>query len=151
MYHGLLSWCSYITLHWNERFNLLVKNRILASTPWWEVWYQHAKKVVSSCRGASGFCYWASEFCSQLARQAIKFFFEKFKLQKKCEISSAHQMFWGLVQKTFRLLNATFSLPKWQAAKLTFFAPWVLNKVLYGEAPPQGPTPCPFSTISDRK
>ena len=90
-------------------------------------------------------------FVLNLPDRPVNFFFEKFKLQKKREISSAHQMFWGLVQKTFRLLNATFSLPKWQAAKLTFFAPWVLNKVLYGEAPPQGPTPCPFSTISDRK
>ena len=31
--------------------------------------------------------------------------------------------FLGLVQMTFGLVNATFSLPEWQAVKLTFFHP----------------------------
>ena len=30
---------------------------------------------------------------------------------------------WGLAEMTFRLVNANFSLPEWQAVKMTFFAP----------------------------
>ena len=31
----------------------------------------------------------------------------------------------GLVEMTFRLVNASVSLPKWQAVKMIFFAPWI--------------------------
>ena len=31
---------------------------------------------------------------------------------------------WGLVEMMFGLVNASFSLPKWQAVKMIFFAPW---------------------------
>ena len=51
-------------------------------------------------------------------------YFEEFNLQKNCEINSAHQKFGGLVEMTFGLVNASFSLPEWQAVKMTFFAPW---------------------------
>ena len=30
----------------------------------------------------------------------------------------------GLVEMTSGLVNASFSLPEWQAAKMIFFAPW---------------------------
>ena len=50
-------------------------------------------------------------------------YFEEFNLQKKCEINSAHQKIWGLVQMTFGLVNASISLPNWQAVKMIFFAP----------------------------
>ena len=33
-------------------------------------------------------------------------------------------MFHGLVEMTFGLVFAGFSFPKWQALKMTFFAPW---------------------------
>ena len=33
--------------------------------------------------------------------------------------------FLGLVEMTSGLVNASFSLPKWQAVKMIFFAPWV--------------------------
>ena len=33
------------------------------------------------------------------------------------------KMFLGLVEKMFGLVYASFSLPKWQALKRTFFAP----------------------------
>ena len=33
----------------------------------------------------------------------------------------------GLVEMTFGLINASFSLPKWQAVKMTFFAPWEIK------------------------
>ena len=35
------------------------------------------------------------------------------------------KMFLGLVEMTFGLVHASFSLPKWQALKMTFFAPCV--------------------------
>ena len=31
--------------------------------------------------------------------------------------------FWGLVEMTSGLVNASFSLPEWQAVKMIFFAP----------------------------
>ena len=32
--------------------------------------------------------------------------------------------FLGLVEMTSGLVNASFSLPEWQAVKMIFFAPW---------------------------
>ena len=32
--------------------------------------------------------------------------------------------FCGLLEMTFGLVNASFSLPEWQAVKMLFFAPW---------------------------
>ena len=34
------------------------------------------------------------------------------------------KMFLGLVEMTFGLVYSRFSLPKWQALKMTFLAPW---------------------------
>ena len=34
--------------------------------------------------------------------------------------------FLGLVEMMSGLVNASFSLPEWQALKMIFFAPWVL-------------------------
>jgi len=51
-------------------------------------------------------------------------FFEELKLNKNCEINSACQKAFGLVEMTFGLVNASFSLPEWQAIKMLFFAPW---------------------------
>ena len=50
--------------------------------------------------------------------------FEEFKLQKNCEINSPYQNVFGLVEMMFGLVYASFSLPEWQALKMTFFAPW---------------------------
>ena len=50
-------------------------------------------------------------------------YFDEFNLQKNCEINSAHQKIWGLVEMMFGLVIASFSLPEWQAVKMTFFAP----------------------------
>ena len=57
-------------------------------------------------------------------------------------INPVHQNFFGLVEMTYRLVHASYSLPKWQAVKLPFFAPWfkylrsrmnVYTKILYFE------------------
>ena len=56
-------------------------------------------------------------------------YFEEFNLQKNCEINSAHQKILGaIVEMTFGPVNASFSLPEWQAVKMTFFAPWALQR-----------------------
>lgn len=39
-------------------------------------------------------------------------------------INPVHQTFFGLFEMTYRLVHASCSLPKWQAVKLPFFAPW---------------------------
>ena len=49
--------------------------------------------------------------------------FEEFKLQKNCEISLLIKTFLRLVEMMFGLVNVSFSLPEWQAVKLTSFAP----------------------------
>ena len=50
-------------------------------------------------------------------------FFEEFKLQKNCEINLLIKTFLRLVKMMFGLVNVSFSLPKWQAVKMTYFAP----------------------------
>ena len=50
-------------------------------------------------------------------------FFEQFKLQKYLEINLLIKTFLGLVEMMFGLVNVSFSLPKWQALKITFSAP----------------------------
>ena len=50
-------------------------------------------------------------------------FFEEFKLQKNCESILLIKKFVGLVEMSFALVNASFSLLKCQAVKMTFFAP----------------------------
>ena len=50
-------------------------------------------------------------------------FFEEFKLRKNYEINLLIKTFLGLVEMMFGLVNVSFSLPEWQAVKMTFFAP----------------------------
>ena len=58
-------------------------------------------------------------------------FFEEFKLQKNCEINLLIKTFLGLVEMTFGLVNVSFSLPEWQAVKMTFFAPWTVVFLIF--------------------
>ena len=50
-------------------------------------------------------------------------FFGKFKLQKDGNQSCQSKRVLGLVEMTCGLVHASYSLPEWQAVKLTFFAP----------------------------
>ena len=50
-------------------------------------------------------------------------FFEEFKLQKNCEINVLIRTFLGLVEMMFGPVNVSFTLPEWQAVKMTFFVP----------------------------
>ena len=51
------------------------------------------------------------------------FFLGKFKLQKDCYKSCQSKRVLGLVEMTCGLVHAIYSLPEWQAVKLTFSAP----------------------------
>ena len=50
-------------------------------------------------------------------------FFEEFKIQKNCEINLLIKTFLELVEKMFGLVNVSFSLPEWQAVKMTSLHP----------------------------
>ena len=60
-----------------------------------------------------------------LPKRQVKFF-EEFKLHKNCVINPAHQNVFGQVEINFGLVHVSYSLPDWQAVKLTFFAPCYL-------------------------
>ena len=47
----------------------------------------------------------------------------EFKLQKYCNQFCQSKRVLGLVEMTFGLVHVSYSLPEWQAVKLTFFAP----------------------------
>ena len=48
--------------------------------------------------------------------------FEEFNLQKNCGINSAHQNVFGASWNDVWLVYASFSLPEWQAVKMTLLA-----------------------------
>ena len=55
--------------------------------------------------------------------------FEEFKLQKNCKINLLIKTFLGLAEMMFGLVDVSFSLPEWQAVKMTFFAPWCCCRI----------------------
>ena len=87
--------------------------------------HQRAKKVVSDSPGPVDFAIWLVNSVIILLDSQMKFF-EEFKLQQNCEINVLIKTFLGLVEMMFGLVNVSFSLHKWQAVKMTSFAPWVL-------------------------
>ena len=84
---------------------------------------QCAKKVVSDSPGPVDFAIRLVNSVINLPDGQVKFF-EEFKLQKYCEINLLIKTFLGLVEMMFGLVHVSFSLPEWQAVKMTFFAPW---------------------------
>ena len=90
--------------------------------------HQSAKKVVSDSPGLVDFAIGLVISVLNLPNGQVKYF-EEFNLQKNCEINSAHQKILGaIVEMTFGPVNASFSLPEWQAVKMTFFAPWAFKR-----------------------
>ena len=79
---------------------------------------QCAKKVVSNSSGLVDFATGLANFVLNLPDRQVEFFGE-FTV-----INPAHQKkFGGLYKMTLGLADSSYSLPKWQAVKLTFFAP----------------------------
>ena len=90
---------------------------------------QREKKVVSDSPGLVDFATGLMNSVLNLPDGQVKFFGE-FTV-----INPAHQKkFFGLYKVTLGLVDSSYSLPKWQAVKLTFFAPWVMLLVV-GESP----------------
>ena len=83
---------------------------------------QCAKKVVCDSPGLVNFAIGLVNSVINLPDVQVKFF-EEFKLQKNCEIRLLIKTFLGLVEMMFGLVNVSFSLPKWQAVIMIFFAP----------------------------
>ena len=81
----------------------------------WNFHYQRAKKVLSDSPGLADFAIGLVNSVINLPDRQVTFF-EEFKLQKNCEISLLIKTFFGLI-------NVSFSLPEWQAVKMTFLAP----------------------------
>ena len=82
-----------------------------------------AKKLVSDCPGLVDFAIGLVNSVLDLPNGQVMCF-EEFKLKKSCEINSAHQRAFGASWNDVWASNAFFSLPEWQAVKMTFFAPW---------------------------
>ena len=83
---------------------------------------QRAKNVVSDSPGLVDFAIGLVNSILYLPDRQVKFF-EGFKLQKNYDINLLIKTFLGLVEMMFGLVNVSFSLPEWQAVKMTFFAP----------------------------
>ena len=84
--------------------------------------YQHAKKVVSNNLGPVDFAIRLVNSVLNLPDGQVIFFLGNSNYRRNA-INPAHQIFFRLVEMTFRLVHASYSLPEWQAVKLTFFAP----------------------------
>ena len=93
---------------------------------------QCAKKVVSDSPGLVDFTMGLANSFINLSDGQMKFF-EEFKLQKNCEINLLIKTFLGLVEIMFGLVNVSFSLPKWQAVKMIFFAPCIYTTLYSGK------------------
>ena len=80
---------------------------------------QHAKKVVPDSPGLVDFVIRLVNSVLNLPNRQVKFF-------NKRTVKSIllTKTFLGLVEITFWLVNASFSLPEWQVVKVTFSAPW---------------------------
>ena len=83
---------------------------------------QRAKKVVSDSPGLVDFAIRLVIFVLNLPEGRV-LFFGRFKLLKDCHQSCESKRVLGLVEMTCELVHASYSLPKWKAVKLTFFAP----------------------------
>ena len=84
--------------------------------------YQCAKKVVSDSLGLVDFAIGLVNFVLNFPDGQVNYF-EEFNFYRRTEINFVHQMFLGLVEMKFGLVYANFSVPEWQALKMTFFAP----------------------------
>ena len=80
-----------------------------------------AKKVVSDSPGLVDFAIGLVIFVLNLPDGQVLFFGE-IQITEGCNQSWLSKGALGLVEMTCGLLHASYSLPEWQAVKLTFFA-----------------------------
>ena len=82
---------------------------------------QHAKKVVSDTQGLVDFAIGLKIFVLNLPDGQVLFFLGNSNY-RRIVIKPANQKGFGLVEMTCELVHASYSLPEWQAVKLTFLA-----------------------------
>ena len=80
---------------------------------------QRAKKVASDSPGLVDFAIGLVNSVFNLPDGQVIFF--RNSNNRRTVINPAHQIFFRLVEMTFGLVHASYSLPQWQAVKLTFF------------------------------
>ena len=86
--------------------------------------YQCAKKVVSDSLGPVDFAIGLVNLIVLNFPDGQVNYFEEFNFYRRTLKSILLiKMFLGLLEMTFGLVYANFSLPEWQALKMTFFAP----------------------------
>ena len=83
---------------------------------------QLATKVVSDNLGLVDFAIRLVIFVLILPNRQVLFYGET-QITKDCNQCCSSKRVWGLVEMTCGLVPSSYSLPKWQAVKLTFFAP----------------------------
>ena len=83
---------------------------------------QRTKKVVSDSLGLVDFGFGLVNSVLNLPDGPVNVF-GKFKLQTDCNQSCQSKKVLGLVEVSSGLVHARYSLPEWQAVKLTFFGP----------------------------
>ena len=86
---------------------------------------QRAKKVVSDSAGLVDFAIGLVIFVLNLPDGQVQFFGEIQITEGWLSILLIKKVL-GLVEMTCGLVHASYSLPEWQAVKLTFFAPCLL-------------------------
>ena len=83
---------------------------------------QRAKKVVSDSRGLVDFAIGLANFVLNLPDGQVKFL-RNSNYRRTVKSILLIKKYLGLVEMTFGLVYVSLSLPKWQAVKITFFAP----------------------------
>ena len=91
---------------------------------------QRAKKVVSGSPGLVDLAVGLVNSVINLPDGQVNFLGRNSNYRRTV-INPAHQIFGGLVEMTFGLVHASYSLPTWQAVKLTSFAHCILYVQFY--------------------
>ena len=92
---------------------------------------QNAKKGMSDspgCRPGPVDFAWVIEFSFLCAHLTSEGFLGNLNYRGTLINPGHQQMFCRLVKMTIGLVHATYSLSKWQAVKLTLFAPFVIHR-----------------------
>ena len=84
---------------------------------------QRAKKVVSASPGLVHFAIGLVNSVFNLPGGQVMFFFRNSNNRTTVKSILLVKKFLGLVEMTSGLVNASLSLPEWQALKIIFFAP----------------------------
>ena len=133
----LMSLCYFFFIHWTTPYNNLhwltsfftgLKIKAKQKSYFWTSNKQRAKKVVSHSVGLVDFAIGLVNFVFNLPDGQVSEIFLGIRMTEV--INPAHKIFFRLVEMTFGLVHASYSLPEWQAVKLTFFSPWIRSLLL---------------------